>query len=530
MLKKNIFLMLSILIIYLVFYIHLNCLNVPLERDEGEYAYMAQLILEGIPPYSIAYNMKLPGTYFMYAIFMLLFGQSIIGIRLGFLILNLITIFLVFIIARKKFNVFVGYGSAVSYSVLSIGISFLGLFAHATHFVVFFALSGIYMMLIGIENYKNIEFEKSNTSLKLESRLFNISAENIRILFFFFSGIFLGLSFLMKQNGLFFIFFSLLYLFFEFLKKKIPFKNILINLSVIIFGSLLPFLIIYFYLWNARVTNNFLFWVFDYGIKYASIVPVSYGMKLFLYQILKILNEYFFLTVFIISGLILILFKKNFDRIFIILLFLFSFISVCPGLYFREHYFILILPAASILIAIFLDYLRLKLDSSNISYFTKILVVLIILISFCQPIYLKKDIFFESNPDKISRIIYGANPFPESIAIGNYIKENTKPDDMIAILGSEPQIFFYSKRHSATGYIYMYALMENQKYAMAMQRQMIQEIEKNKPKFLIFVKIPSSWLITQNSNKLIFIWFNEYVNRFYKIDKNLNYIYIFKRI
>jgi hypothetical protein len=36
--------------------------DMPLERDEGEYAYAGPLILQGIPPYQIAYNMKLPGT------------------------------------------------------------------------------------------------------------------------------------------------------------------------------------------------------------------------------------------------------------------------------------------------------------------------------------------------------------------------------------------------------------------------------------------------------------------------------------
>ena len=41
--------------------------DMPLERDEGEYAYAGQLILQDIPPYELAYNMKLPGTYLGYA-------------------------------------------------------------------------------------------------------------------------------------------------------------------------------------------------------------------------------------------------------------------------------------------------------------------------------------------------------------------------------------------------------------------------------------------------------------------------------
>jgi hypothetical protein len=35
-------------------------IDVPLERDEGEYAYAGQLILQGFLPYQDLYSMKLP--------------------------------------------------------------------------------------------------------------------------------------------------------------------------------------------------------------------------------------------------------------------------------------------------------------------------------------------------------------------------------------------------------------------------------------------------------------------------------------
>ena len=56
-------------------YIRLRLSNMPFERDEGEYAYMGNLLLEGLLPYRDAYNMKLPGTYFMYAVIELFFGK-----------------------------------------------------------------------------------------------------------------------------------------------------------------------------------------------------------------------------------------------------------------------------------------------------------------------------------------------------------------------------------------------------------------------------------------------------------------------
>jgi hypothetical protein len=62
-------------------------LDVPLERDEGEYAYAGQLILQGIPPYSLVYNMKLPGVYEAYALILAVFGQTHTAIHLGLLII-----------------------------------------------------------------------------------------------------------------------------------------------------------------------------------------------------------------------------------------------------------------------------------------------------------------------------------------------------------------------------------------------------------------------------------------------------------
>ena len=90
-----------------VTFVRIRLIDFPLERDEGEYAYMGQLILQGIPPYKYAYNMKLPGTYGMYALFMKLFGESIRGIHFGFLLTNLSTIVVLFLFVKKLFNPFI---------------------------------------------------------------------------------------------------------------------------------------------------------------------------------------------------------------------------------------------------------------------------------------------------------------------------------------------------------------------------------------------------------------------------------------
>ena len=57
------------------------------------------------------------------------------------------------------------------------------------------------------------------------------------------------------------------------------------------------------------------------------------------------------------------------------------------------------------------------------------------------------------------------------------IKSGSTKNTRVAVLGSEPEILFYSGRRSATGYIYMYPLMEKHSYASRMQEEMIRELE-----------------------------------------------------
>src|SRR5438132_5937031 len=127
--------------------VRIRLLGIPLERDEGEYAYAGQLLLQGIPPYKLAYSMKFPGTFAAYAIAMFLFGQTITAIHLGLLFVNTATSALIFFIGKRLLNSTVGVAAAVSYALLSLSLSVLGLAGHATHFVVLLVLGGALLLL-----------------------------------------------------------------------------------------------------------------------------------------------------------------------------------------------------------------------------------------------------------------------------------------------------------------------------------------------------------------------------------------------
>ena len=474
-----------LLVILFTAFIRIRLLSIPLERDEGEYAYMGQLILQGIPPYLISYNMKLPGIYAAYALIMSVFGESIEGIHLGFLFINAATTLMVFLVAKRLDDSTTGIIASASFAILSVSPSVLGTSAHATHFVLLPALGGIFLMLKAIDSGKWKHL--------------------------FWSGILLGISFMMKQPGVFFIIFAFLYLLFNLERRHdIPFRTLLKQGALFLFGSILPFVLTLGILSMVGVFEKFWFWTFLYAYEYASQIPFSIGLKRLLAQVPHIMGHFYLLWA--VAGLgISALSWDKISRIhapFILGFFVFSFLAVCPGLYFREHYFVLILPAVSLLIGIGINSLKRLILKFQPTF--QWMPAILFLVSFFIGVVQQGSFFFKLTPFEACRAMYGYNIFPESIRIADYIKTHSKENDKIAVLGSEPQIYFYSNRHSATGYIYMYDLMQNKKYALKMQKEMAEEIEKAKPTYLIFVNVLFSWMWNERSDRYIFNWFEAY--------------------
>src|SRR5205809_7496252 len=89
---------LLVLIMLAAALVRLRLAGVPLERDEGEYAYAGQLILQGVAPYQLVYNMKFPGAYYAYSLVLALFGQTAWGVHVGLLLVNAATTLALFLL------------------------------------------------------------------------------------------------------------------------------------------------------------------------------------------------------------------------------------------------------------------------------------------------------------------------------------------------------------------------------------------------------------------------------------------------
>ena len=469
-------------------------LSTPLERDEGEYAYIAQQMLKGVPPYVSAYSMKLPGIYVVYALIISMFGQTQTGVHLGLLIFNAATIFVIFLLAKKLFGPIAAVAAGCAYAITSMTPQVTGLWANAEHFVILPALAGL--MLICKADDKT---------------------GYVRLLA---AGLLLGLAFITKQHGIFFILFAGLYLLYSGLRNKpIKWIKIIIAQIVLAAGAITPFAVVCFFFWRNGTFEKFWFWTFTCARKYATSLSLSDAWEIFIEQADPVVKGMFLIWLFAAGGLLAVVIVRRYRQwaVFAGGLLAFSFLAVCPGFYFREHYFIFILPAVAIFAGVGLAAID-GLYSRIMPVLPRVLITAAIGLSIAgYSLYQQRMYLFDNSPETVCKMVYGVNPFPESLRIAEFIRNNTGPNDTVAVLGSEPQIYFYSGRRSATRYIYMYTLMESHDYAPEMQKEMINDIENARPKILILVNISTSWLAEPNSPKLIAKWFDSYRSQFYDI-------------
>jgi len=459
-------------------------LQIPLERDEGEYAYAGQLLLQGIPPYGELFNMKFPGTYAAYALIMAIFGQSIAGIHIGFLLCNTAAIVLVFFLGRRLYGVSAGAASSAAYGLLSIGAGVNGTQGHATHLIVLVVLAGSSLLLYAVFT--------SRTTYLLSS------------------GFFFGLGILMKQHAVFFAIFGAVYLAWEqgITRRKLE-TPALLSLMIYLAGLSVPLAFTSIALWRAGVFGQFWFWTFTYGRQYVLETTLADGISELSVSFSHVVGPNLLLWIFAAAGLLLTWWRNQFRMAarFTTSLLLFSFLGVCPGLYFREHYFVIMLPAVALFIGAALRSLQ-GLFGNVPSY----LYLGVLLFSLSQ----QSEFLFRLSPHQAARMMYSINPFPEAIPVADYLRSHTSEGERIAVLGSEPEIYFYAHRRSVTGYIYTYAMMEPQPYALSMQNAMIHDIETARPAYVVLATVSTSWIIRATSSRHIFEWWNAFWPQRYK--------------
>jgi hypothetical protein len=249
----------------------------------------------------------------------------------------------------------------------------------------------------------------------------------------------------MKQQAVFFIIMGGLVIIMDYVfEKPLKWSELIINTVVYSIGVFIPYVLVLVLMSATGNFDKFWFWTIEYASKYAaSGVTLEDGKMMFGMSFKPMFDEFFIIWILAIFGLVFTWIGKYsiHQKLFATFFAVFAFASICPGFYFRQHYFIVLLPAAGFMAAITMDYfIGLITTKFNYSIFKVLPFVLVILVGI-NAVAKGKQYYLKVKPMILCKMIYGTNPFVESVDIAKYIKDNTLKDDKIAVLGSEPQIF-----------------------------------------------------------------------------------------
>ena len=167
-----------------------------------------------------------------------------------------------------------------------------------------------------------------------------------------------------------------------------------------------------------------------------------------------------------------------------------SFAGTASGGYFREHYFIQIIPALAVLAGMAVGGLRLRQYAPPLRLAIRggLVATSIGLGMLAHGWY-----FLPGSADAKAVRLYGGNPVVAAVAVGRFLAAHAGQQDTVFVFGSEPQIFYYAQRKSATRYIFMYPLTGPFTDVRERQLAALHELTQAPPRFIVMVSVAASF-------------------------------------
>ena len=272
-----------------------------------------------------------------------IFGDSIEGVHLGLVLVNVGAMILIYLIARRIFDASAAVAAAVAYGILSLGPATEGFAGHATHFVVLSALAAI---------------------VCLESAF-----GRQRLALYFMAGICAGVCPIMKQPGIVFTAFVFALWLWDEVHRGREWQSRMARGMALLAGTVLPFGILVASLWRSHTARTFWLWTVTYARQYGASVPIRESLGELTHNLTAIVDENLGFWILAAIGIVGVLqHRSNRNAVpFVLGLLLFSCLGVVPGFMFRPHYFLMVLPAIALLggAAVFAVRERLRLQSER---------------------------------------------------------------------------------------------------------------------------------------------------------------------
>jgi len=433
-------------IVVLSLVLRLLWLNVVIGGDEGLFGYDAMLWSQGYLPYVYsASGSQMPLLYVLFLIQIHFFGNTIIPVRMLNNILFLISIVILYCIAKDWYDKRVGLIAALFYGIFMNAPVFEAQQAMSEPLSVPFVIFSIYFCSRYIENGRKRTLFISGMAISAASLIRQTQALGIFLLLFM---IILGKrKHFRKRSEI----------------KQSFIRVLVIDILVLVLGILLPILpfIVYFWSHGALVSliEGTVFFYFK-TIHYFSMPDVPLGIKFL------ILVEGLPLWLFSIFGFIICILRHDrFDTFLMVWTLIFLFYVVIPPTF--GHHYAQVIAQGSILSAISLATILSNIvKSGSIKKFfrnykqniTSIFIITILITSFVPSIFLQTKQF--PNLDIHWEFIdwgYGGDPGPwtyeKQLELGSYLRAHVSENGQVLVYGWVATAYWLSGHRAPSKYV-----------------------------------------------------------------------------
>jgi 4-amino-4-deoxy-L-arabinose transferase-like glycosyltransferase len=469
-------------------------LDVPLERDEGEYAYVAQRMLLGEVPYRDVFDQKPPGVFVAYLLAFAVFGPSVEGIHLLAGLWTLATGVALFATVRRIAGELEAGFALVVFAPMSVDPRLLATAANTEIFMLLPMVASTWCVARGVTRG---DPDPGGSGWWLAAGALGGVAcafKQVAVTSLLFAA---GAALLGGTAG-----------------RDVRWRR----LGALAAGALLVWLPIVGAFVVLGAFAPFLDAVLLHNLRYSSSAGWNEGAVRLLLAVAHQAPGLAVVWLLAASALIVPRVAPPRVRAFLGAWWAASFAGVAIGLYFRPHYFVQLLPALASLCGVTLGA-ALRPWLSRPGPLAALGMPAAGVLAALGPQLLGQSATLRApNPTALSRAIYGMNPFPEAQEIAAYIRNTSGPDDAVFVLGSEPEILFHAERRSATRYIFAYPLTGDFPDILERQREVVRALQRERPLYIVWVQLQASLLIGLDSERYLFEEVASIVRTGYRIE------------
>jgi hypothetical protein len=458
-------------------------MDLPLERDEGDYAYIAWRLAHGEVPYLDWFDQKPPGVYAVYRAALGLSGDSIVAIRIAAALFAALSSIALFFAVRPLLGAAAAALAAILLGFLSADPMIQGPIANTEIFMLpgLVVAAALFLRVISRQKTSAALCVALGVSLGVATAFKQVAAVNIP--FFL-----LAFALCVRGPGRW--------------RRLAAFTGYMGVGGLLVWGPIL----IWFQQHGglAAAIDAMLL----HNLSYSSALPASLRLSNLVFYARSLAPSQG--AAWILAGVGLVWLARRRDRFPAFYLggwALANAIGVSASGHYFPHYFQQTLPAIASLAAAALAVE----DVSRAPPRARIAVVSVLALGPLVVVMLR---FWTLSPDEAMRTIYPSNSFQSMPAVAREIASVSEPQDTVFLFGTEPELLFYAKRVSATRYIHLFPLFGPYADALERQRGVAAEVTRAQPAVLVW--IPNAMFFVEGAPQLLTRWFQRFSAQHYR--------------